>query len=51
MATGGPAYTLWDPDEQWVELQRVEYPVQLTQQKIDHLGYPNYLAERLAKGE
>ena len=45
------AYTLWDPDEQWVELQRVEYPVQLTQQKIDHLGYPNYLAERLAKGE
>ena len=45
------AYTLWDVDEQWVELQRVEYPVKLTQQKIDNLGYPNYLAERLAKGE
>jgi len=34
------AYTLWDTDEQWVELQRVEYPVKLTQQKIDNLGYP-----------
>lgn len=45
------AYALWDTDEQWVQLQRVEYPVQRTQQKIDHLGYPTYLAERLAKGE
>ena len=45
------AYTLWDVDEQWVELQRVEYPVKRTQEKIDTLGYPNYLAERLAKGE
>lgn len=45
------AYTLWDTDEQWVELQRVEYPFKLTQQKIENLGYPNYLAERLAKGE
>ena len=45
------AYTLWDVDEQWVELQRVEYPVKRTQAKINTLGYPHYLAERLAKGE
>lgn len=45
------SYALWDTDKHWVELQRVEYPVKITQRKIAELDYPSYLAERLSQGE
>lgn len=45
------SYAMWDIDNQCVVLQRVEYPVALTQRKMAELDYPNYLADRLAKGE
>ena len=44
-------YGLWDLDRQYYQLQRVEYPVQQTQQKIREAGWPYYLADRLSKGE
>ena len=45
------SYALWDTSNHWVELQRVEYPVKITQRKIAELDYPSYLADRLSQGE
>ena len=45
------SYALWDIESQWVALQRVEYPVKITQRKIAELDYPSYLADRLSLGE
>jgi predicted phosphodiesterase len=45
------SYALWDTDSQHVELRRAEYPVRRTQEKILALGWPTYVAERLARGE
>ncbi|MEE2658038.1 MAG: metallophosphoesterase family protein [Candidatus Latescibacterota bacterium] len=45
------AYAIWDTDSEHVELHRVEYPLHRTQQKITELGWPDYVAERLARGE
>jgi diadenosine tetraphosphatase ApaH/serine/threonine PP2A family protein phosphatase len=45
------SFALWDTEKHCVELQRVEYPVKITQRKIAELDYPNYLSERLSQGE
>lgn len=45
------AFALWDVDENVIELQRVEYPVEKAQQKIEDAGWPRYQAERLMRGE
>lgn len=44
-------YALWDTGSSRVELRRVDYAVQRTQEKIHALGWPVYVAERLARGE
>ena len=45
------SFALWDLDGHYVELQRVEYPVQQTQAKMEEAGWPAYLTERLGRGE
>ena len=45
------AFALWDLDHQYIELCRVEYPVEQTQEKISRAGWPQYIAERLSRGE
>jgi predicted phosphodiesterase len=45
------SYALWDTDSDHVELRRVEYEVHRTQEKIEALGWPTYVAERLSRGE
>ncbi|MFC1526723.1 metallophosphoesterase family protein [Candidatus Latescibacterota bacterium] len=45
------AFAVWDTDVDRVELRRVEYPVQRTQAKIRELGWPEYQADRLGRGE
>lgn len=45
------SFVLWDLERNRLELKRVEYPVQRTQEKILQRDWPHYLAERLAKGE
>ncbi|MDA0337341.1 MAG: metallophosphoesterase family protein [bacterium] len=45
------SYALWDTDSSYVKLRRVEYSVNRTQQKIRALGWPDYVAERLTRGE
>jgi len=45
------SFALWDLDRQYVELQRVEYPIQRTQRKMAECDFPVYLTERLARGE
>ncbi len=45
------AYAIWDIRRRYVELRRVEYPIQRTQEKILQAGLPQYIAQRLEKGE
>ena len=45
------SYALWDVAADYVQLRRVEYPVERTQQKIAEAGWPDYVAERLGRGE
>jgi len=45
------SFALWDVDVDRVELHRTEYAVQKTQAKIRRAGWPEYLAERLTRGE
>lgn len=45
------AFALWDVDRHLVELRRVEYAVQVAQEKIADSGGPAYQSERLAAGE
>ncbi|MFH1571160.1 MAG: metallophosphoesterase family protein [Gemmatimonadota bacterium] len=45
------AFAVWDVETERVELRRVEYPVQRAQAKIRQLGWPDYQAERLGRGE
>jgi predicted phosphodiesterase len=45
------SYALWDVDAEYVQLLRVEYPVERTQEKLRQADWPEYLAERLGKGE
>lgn len=45
------SFALWDRDNDHVELRRVDYAVRRTQEKIHTLGWPSYVAQRLARGE
>lgn len=45
------SYVIWDIERRYVELRRSEYAVQHTQRKILDMGYPEFTAERLSKGE
>jgi predicted phosphodiesterase len=45
------SFALWDVDSDHVQLHRVEYAVQRTQEKLSRLGWPNYVGERLLRGE
>jgi predicted phosphodiesterase len=45
------AFAVWDLGRSHVKLQRVEYPVQCTQEKMGQAGWPGYLVERLGQGE
>jgi hypothetical protein len=38
-------------DAEYVQLLRVEYPVERTQEKLRQADWPEYLAERLGRGE
>jgi predicted phosphodiesterase len=44
------SYALWDLAGGYVELQRVEYAVKRTKEKMLNLGYPDFTAQRLVKG-
>ena len=45
------AYCLYSPDEQLVELRRIEYDIWTAQDKIVAAGLPQRLADRLALGK
>jgi predicted phosphodiesterase len=45
------SFALWDVGRDHVQLHRVEYAVQRTQEKIKTLGWPDYVGERLSRGE
>ncbi len=45
------AYAILDTDQHRVELQRVEYAVKRTQEKMRELDFPHFTIERLSKGE
>ena len=45
------AFAIWDVDNHFVELHRVEYTLEQAQEKIYQTGSPYYQAERLARGE
>jgi predicted phosphodiesterase len=45
------SYAIWDMERSYVELRRVEYPIKRTQEKILNAGWPQYMAERLERGE
>jgi predicted phosphodiesterase len=44
------AFLIWDSDELRLEFYRAEYPVELTQEKMEKVGLPHYLIERLTYG-
>ena len=45
------SFAIWDIDLECVYLHAVEYPVEVTQQKLYRAGWAHYLVERLGKGE
>ena len=45
------SFALWDVEAEHVGLHRVEYAVEQTQDKIRQADLPDYLADRLRKGE
>lgn len=44
------AYALYDADSGFLQWHRVEYPIQVTQQRMREFGLPHRLVERLAYG-
>lgn len=46
-----PAYAIYQADEQWVDLKRVNYNIEKAAAKIIKAGLPESLAKRLFKGE
>lgn len=46
-----PAYAVYDPTEQWVDLRRVNYNIEKAAAKIIKAGLPESLSKRLFKGE
>ena len=45
------AYAIWDSERNNIELKRLEYPIEHTQNKMRNLGFPGYTIDRLATGE
>jgi diadenosine tetraphosphatase ApaH/serine/threonine PP2A family protein phosphatase len=45
------AYAIFYPDKQYVELRRIEYDIDVAQDKIVEAGLPQRLADRLALGK
>ena len=45
------SFAIWDVDLECVFLHAVEYPVKVTQKKLNEAGGLDYLAERLERGE
>jgi predicted phosphodiesterase len=45
------SYAIYFPDKQYVELRRIEYDIDLAQDKIVAAGLPQRLADRLALGK
>ncbi len=45
------SYAVWDTDQNNIEIKRIEYPFQNTQEKMREVGFPLYTIERLASGE
>ena len=50
-ATGKSAYAIFYPDKQYVEQRRIEYDIDVAQDKIVEAGLPQRLADRLALGK
>lgn len=44
-------YGVLDMDQQTIEVKRVSYDIQTAQEKIRRAGLPEYLAERIARGQ
>jgi predicted phosphodiesterase len=45
------SYAIWDTGKNGVELQRVEYALKRTQEKMNALEFPQFTIDRLAQGE
>lgn len=45
-----PCFVIFDSGEKSIEYIRFNYPLKLTQKKIDKAGLPHFLSERLEKG-
>jgi predicted phosphodiesterase len=45
------SYALWDLERSFIELNRIEYPVRRTQEKLAQAEWPDFLVKRLATGE
>jgi diadenosine tetraphosphatase ApaH/serine/threonine PP2A family protein phosphatase len=45
------SYCIYSPDQRLVELRRIEYDINTTQDKIVAAGLPQRLADRLAMGK
>jgi diadenosine tetraphosphatase ApaH/serine/threonine PP2A family protein phosphatase len=45
------SYCIFHPDQQYVELRRIEYDIFTAQDKIVDVGLPQRLADRLALGK
>ena len=44
------AFLIWDSDELRLEFYRAEYPLEVTQEKMEKVDLPRYLIERLTYG-
>ncbi len=44
------AFLIWDSDDLRLEFYRAEYPIKVTQEKMEKVGLPRYLIERLTYG-
>ena len=44
------AFLIWDSEELRLEFYRAEYRVEVTQEKMEKVGLPRYLIERLTYG-
>jgi predicted phosphodiesterase len=44
------SFLIWDEERGRLEFYRVDYPVEVTQRKMEEAGLPAYLIQRLARG-
>ena len=45
------SFAMWEVENGYVQIHRVEYPFVQTQKKMHDAGWPDYLADRLGRGE